>query len=157
MKTNLRLLIFLFLNGTFSYANVEHDYSGFQTNFDHTYQDLAAYTQGYDQSSPYVSLNEKQDDLDMDVILPIVVFGGLGLGALALVDSINYRTRLCNKLREVTQVARDAVANGATAANLVDAGLPGTNNIDNEVALNTLVNSNRIFINALAAITSLDC
>ena len=32
------------------------------------------------------------------VILPIVVFGGLGLGALAFVDSINYRTNLCNKV-----------------------------------------------------------
>jgi hypothetical protein len=57
-------------------------------------------------------------------------------------------------LREVTQVARDAAANGATAANLVDVG-PAA--INNEAALNTLVNSNRIFINALAAITSLDC
>ena len=57
-------------------------------------------------------------------------------------------------MREVTQVARDAAANGATAANLVDVG-PAA--INNEAALNTLVNSNRIFINALAAITSLDC
>ena len=32
------------------------------------------------------------------VILPIIVFGGLGLGALAFVDSINYRTNLCNKV-----------------------------------------------------------
>jgi hypothetical protein len=58
-------------------------------------------------------------------------------------------------LREVTQIARDAAANGAIAANLVDT--PAVNSIDNEVPLNTLVNSNRIFINALAAITSLDC
>ena len=56
-------------------------------------------------------------------------------------------------MREVTQIARDAAANGATAANLVDNGAAVTN----EGALNTLVNSNRIFINALAAITSLDC
>jgi hypothetical protein len=34
----------------------------------------------------------------LQIILPIVVFGGLGLGALAFVDSINYRTRLCNKV-----------------------------------------------------------
>jgi len=139
----------------------EHEYPGYQTNYDQTYQDLAAYNTGYDQNSltsAYSSLTEKDsgypsDELDMDVILPIVVFGGLGLGALAFVDSINYRTRLCNKLREVTQVARDAAANGATAANLVDNGIA----VANEGALNTLVNSNRIFINALAAITSLDC
>ena len=32
------------------------------------------------------------------VILPIVVFGGLGLGALAFVDSLNYRANLCRKV-----------------------------------------------------------
>merc|ERR1712086_745544 len=127
----------------------EHEYPGYQTNYDQTYQDLAAYNTGYDQNSltsAYTSVTEKQDELDMDVILPIVTFGGLGLGALAFVDSINYRTNLCNKLREVTELARDAVANGATAANLVDATAPAANAIDNEVELNTLVNSNRIFI-----------
>ena len=36
--------------------------------------------------------------LFLQVILPIVVFGGLGLGALAFVDSINYRVNLCNKV-----------------------------------------------------------
>ena len=50
---------------TLSVYFLDHDYSGYQTNYD-----LAAY-QGYDQSSlsssPYVSLNEKQDELDMDV------------------------------------------------------------------------------------------
>jgi hypothetical protein len=49
---------------------LDHDYLGYQTNYDQTYQELAAY-QGYDQSSlsssPYVSLKEKQDELDMDV------------------------------------------------------------------------------------------
>jgi hypothetical protein len=59
-------------------------------------------------------------------------------------------------LREVTQVARDAAANGNTAANLADVDAAG-GNINNEAALNTLVNSNRLFINALAAITSMDC
>jgi len=59
-------------------------------------------------------------------------------------------------LREVTEIARDAAANGATAANLQEN--PTTNTaISNEAELNTLVNSNRLFINALAAITSLDC
>jgi hypothetical protein len=59
-------------------------------------------------------------------------------------------------LREVTQVARDAAANGNTAANLADVDAAG-GNINNEAALNTLVNSNRLFINALADITSMDC
>jgi len=139
----------------------EHEYPGYQTNYDQTYQDLAAYNTGYDTNSltsAYTSVTEKQDELDMDVILPIVVFGGLGLGALAFVDSINYRTNLCNKLREVTQIARDATANGEIVANLIDgtAAAP-TTIISNEAELNTLVNSNRIFINSLAAITSLDC
>jgi len=142
----------------------EHEYPGYQTNYDQTYQDLAAYNTGYDQNSltsAYSSLTEKDsgypsDELDMDVILPIVVFGGLGLGALAFVDSINYRTNLCNKLREVTELARNAAQN--TAANLIDgtAAVP-TAIITNEAELNTIVNSNRIFINALAEITSLDC
>merc|ERR1712238_28641 len=136
----------------------EHEYPGYQTNYDQSYQDLAAYNTGYDQNSltsAYTSVTEKQDELDMDVILPIVVFGGLGLGALAFVDSINYRTNLCNKLREVTELARDAAANGATAANLVDEAV--ADSITGDAALNTIVNSNRLFINALAAITSLDC
>merc|ERR1712088_131736 len=101
----------------------EHEYPGYQTNYDQTYQDLAAYNTGYDQNSltsAYTSVTEKQDELDMDVILPIVVFGGLGLGALAFVDSINYRTNLCNKLREVTEIARATAANGAIVANLID-------------------------------------
>ena len=59
-------------------------------------------------------------------------------------------------MREVTEIARDAAANGATAANLVES-VPANNVVTGEAALNTLVNSNRIFINALAAITSLDC
>merc|ERR1712172_17145 len=130
----------------------EHEYPGYQTNYDQTYLDLAAYNTGYDQNSltsAYTSVTEKQDELDMDVILPIVVFGGLGLGALAFVDSINYRTNLCNKLREATQVARATAADGDLTA--APAGTTGLAN------LNTIVNSNRIFINALEDITSLDC
>ena len=60
-------------------------------------------------------------------------------------------------MREVTQVARDAAANGETAANLADVNIVAAGNINNEAALNTLVNSNRLFINALADITSMDC
>jgi hypothetical protein len=32
------------------------------------------------------------------VILPIVVFGGLGLGAIAWIDSLNFRRDLCDKV-----------------------------------------------------------
>merc|ERR1712088_127160 len=141
----------------------EHEYPGYQTNYDQTYQDLAAYNTGYDQNSltsAYTSVTEKQDELDMDVILPIVVFGGLGLGALAFVDSINYRTNLCNKLREVTEVARDATANGATAAALALTGTSvgtATLTVAGLANLNTVVNSNRGFINTLEDIASLDC
>ena len=59
-------------------------------------------------------------------------------------------------MREITEVARDAAANGGTAANLVET-VPANNVVQNEAALNTLVNSNRLFINALAAITDMDC
>ena len=61
-------MILLGLN-IFSHFFLDHDYSGYQTNYDHTYQDLAAY-QGYDQggvASAFNSIAEKQDDLDMDV------------------------------------------------------------------------------------------
>jgi len=139
----------------------EHEYPGYQTNYDQTYQDLAAYNTGYDQNSltsAYTSVTEKQDELDMDVILPIVTFGGLGLGLLAFVDSINYRTNLCNKLKELTAIARGTASDGDTAANLIDGtAASGTTIISNEAELNTLVNSNRVFINSLAAITDLDC
>jgi len=138
----------------------EHEYPGYQTNYDQTYQDLAAYNTGYDHNSltsAYTSVTEKQDELDMDVILPIAVFGGFGLAALAFVENLNYRNRLCEKLREVTEVARDVAANANINANLDDVAVVPANNIDNEVELNTLVNSNRIFINALAEIEDMDC
>ena len=71
MKSNPNLTSIYFLNRkTISVYFLDHDYSSYQTNYDQTYQDLAAY-QGYDKnsllSSPYASLNEKQDELDMDV------------------------------------------------------------------------------------------
>ena len=61
-------------------------------------------------------------------------------------------------MREVTEIARATAANGAIVANLLDgtAAAP-TTIISNEAELNTLVNSNRVFINSLAAITDLDC
>jgi len=138
----------------------DHEYPGYQTNYDQTYQDLAAYNTGYDTNSltsAYTSVTEKQDELDMDVILPIAVFGGFGLAALAFVENLSFRNRLCEKLREITEVGRDAAANAAINANLADVNVVAPGNINNEVELNTLVNSNRIFINALAEIEDMDC
>jgi len=93
----------------------------------------------------------------MDVILPIAVFGGLGLGALAYIDTLNRQTNLCNKLREVTNVARATAATGTTTAALVgeNGGTPLSDAI--ATAANTVINGNRDFINALALIDNLDC
>ena len=56
---------------TFPVFFPEDEYPGYQTNYDHNYQDLATYNTGYDQnslSSAYTSLTEKQgNELDMDV------------------------------------------------------------------------------------------
>merc|ERR1712127_415421 len=126
----------------------EYNVHGYQTTADtyYSYQDLSPYDSHGDSGYP-------SDELDMDVILPIVVFGGLGLGALAFVDSINYRTNLCNKLREVTELARNAAQNTAPALAEVAGGAV----ITGEAELNVIVESNRVFIKALAAISSLDC
>jgi len=61
-------------------------------------------------------------------------------------------------LKELTAIARGTASDGDTAANLIDGtAASGTTIISNEAELNTLVNSNRVFINSLAAITDLDC
>ena len=57
------------------------------------------------------------------------------------------------QLKEVTAIARGTASDGTTAANLVDAGT----NVNNEATLNTVVNSNRLFVNNLAAISDLAC
>merc|ERR1712223_723489 len=79
-----------------------------------------------DLTSAYSNtIAEKQDELDMDVILPIVVFGGLGLGAIAYIDSLNRQRDLCNKLAEVTNVARTG-NNPATVTLVAEATATGT-------------------------------
>jgi len=61
-------------------------------------------------------------------------------------------------LKELTAIARGTASDGDTAANLIDGTAANpTIIISNEAELNTLVNSNRVFINSLAAITDLDC
>jgi len=115
-----------------------------------TYQ--TSYSDSYYPSTSYES-----NDIDMDVILPIAVFGGLGLGALAYIDTLNRQNNLCNKLREVTNVARANAASGTTTAALV--GETGETALTNALATaaNTVINGNRDFINALALIDNLDC
>jgi len=116
-----------------------------------TYQ--ASYSDSYYPSTSYES-----NDIDMDVILPIVAFGGIGLGAIAYFDSINRQRNLCLKLRDITNIARTNAASGTTNVMLVQeaAGAPAlTTAIVN--AANDVINGNRLFINALAAIDNLDC
>jgi len=117
-----------------------------------TYQ--ASYSDSYYPSTSYES-----NDIDMDVILPIAVFGGLGLGALAYIDTLNRQNNLCNKLREVTNIARANAASGTTASALVAETAAPNNGITAAVATaaNTVINGNRDFINALALIDNLDC
>ena len=61
-------------------------------------------------------------------------------------------------MKEITEIARGTASDGNIVANLIDgtAAAP-TTIISNEAELNTLVNSNRVFFNSLAAITDLDC
>jgi len=138
----------------FSTVLGESEYNYYQTHHDHYNQVQADPYAGYpsDLESGFNYVAEKTDQLDMDTILPIVVFGGLGLGALAYVDSLNRMNNICNKLRSVTDAARGTVADGAitVALTTADAGAAATN-------ANTVINSNREFINTLIALDSLDC
>jgi len=133
----------------------ESEYNYYQTQHEHQHQAADPYAGYADSTSSfgYNAVSEKQD-IDMDVILPIVVFGGLGLGALAYIESLNFRNQLCNKLREVTNVARANAATGTATANLVAEGAitaPIATNVNN------IINGNRDFINAIAQIDNLDC
>jgi len=123
---------------------------------DHYSPPVETYPSTSYSDSYYPTTSYDSPDVDMDVILPIVVFGGLGLGALAYIESLNFRNRLCNKLRDVTAIARGAAADGNLVAALAETPA-ANNNLANEANLNTIVNSNRLFINALAAIDDLDC
>jgi len=138
----------------------ESDY--YQTHYDHyNEQQVDNSYEGYNKvipvlASAYNSVSEKQD-VDMDVILPIVVFGGLGLGALAYIETLNSRNQLCNKVREITNVARANAATGTATANLVAAGGGGGITAAIATNVNNIINGNRDFINAIAAIDNLDC
>merc|ERR1739844_543654 len=138
---------------------VQADKSSYPTTYDttyHTHNHIAPYPE-YDTSSSLQDqfgsfLQEKQSGVDLDTILAIGVFGGLGLGALAWIDSINHRNKLCAKLHEITKIARATASDGTTAAALSTATTgAGTG----ATVANTIMNSNRVFINNLAAISDL--
>ena len=61
------------------------------------------------------------------------------------------------QLKEVTAIARGTASDGTTAAALTDSSSSGTGNVGGETRLNTVVNSNRVFVNSLAAISDLAC
>ena len=65
------------------------------------------------------------------------------------------------QLKEVTAIARGTASDGTTAAALTDASttVSGgiTGNVGGETTLNTVVNSNRVFVNSLATISDLAC
>merc|ERR1712083_870737 len=106
-----------------------------------------------DQFGDFFGVSEKQSGFDLDTVLAIAVFGGLGLGALAWVDSINHRTKLCNKLKEVTKVARGTASAGTTTVALASS----ISTVTGYANVNTVVNSNREFINSLANVADLAC
>jgi len=140
----------------FSQVLAESEYNYYQTQHDqHQVDPYAGYSN--DLNAGYTSAVSERQDFDMDVILPIVVFGGLGLGALAYIETLNSRNQLCNKVREITNVARANAATGTATANLVAAG--GNGGITAAIAtnVNNIINGNRDFINAIAAIDNLDC
>jgi len=124
---------------------------------DHYSPPVETYPSTSYSDSYYPTTSYDSPDVDMDVILPIVVFGGLGLGALAYIDSLNRQNNLCNKVRELTNVARANAATGTATANLV--AETGGAAITAAIAtnINNIINGNRDFINAVAAIDNLDC
>merc|ERR1739848_408619 len=139
---------------------VQADKSSHPTTYDTTYysqNNIAPYPE-YDTSDTGISLteqfgnflSEKQSGFDLDTVLSIAVFGGLGLGALAWIDSINHRNKLCNKLHEITKIARTSTSAGSTAVAF-------TSSTSGYANANTVINSNREFINSLAAIGDLAC
>merc|ERR1712241_605166 len=117
-------------------VQAESEYNYYQTQHDQHHVDPYA---GYsnDLNAGYTSAVSERQDFDMDVILPIAVFGGLCLGALAYIDSLNRQNNLCNKLREVTNAMRTAAAGGANAVNIANPAGAGAN-----ANANTVINSN---------------
>ena len=66
-----------------------------------------------------------------------------------------YKQFICNffQVKEITAVARGTASDGTSTVALTDAG----SYVTGESTLNTVVNSNRVFINTLAALADLSC
>merc|ERR1711935_1009340 len=147
----------------FSQVLAESEYNYYQAHADQYNEHAVDPYAGYntDLTSGFTnSISEKDSgypEMDMDVILPIAVFGGLGLGALAYIDTLNRQNNLCNKLREVTNVARANAATGTTNVALVAEAAGGPITLPIANAANIVILGNRDFINALALIDNLDC
>ena len=58
-----------------------------------------------------------------------------------------------SQVKEITAVARGTASAGTSTVALTDAG----SYVTGESTLNTVVNSNRVFINTLAALADLSC
>merc|ERR1712200_316424 len=120
-------------------AQVQADHA--HHTHDHYSPPVETYPSTSYSDSYYPTTSYDSPDVDMDVILPIVVFGGLGLGALAYIDSLNRQNNLCNKLREVTNAMRTTTADGNNAVNMA----PGASGVTGLPNANTVINSNRLF------------
>jgi len=99
-----------------------------------------------------------ENELDINTI---VNSNRVFINSLASISTMDCSTDasvydVCTKLQEVTQVARSITSDGNLVANLVDADAGGAY-LDNELELNTIINSNRIFINNFAAIDDVNC
>ena len=57
------------------------------------------------------------------------------------------------QLKEVTAIARETASDETSTVNLVDSG----STVSGEATLNTVVNSNRVYVNNFAAIADFAC
>ena len=57
------------------------------------------------------------------------------------------------QLKEVSAIARGTTSDGTSTVSLVDSG----SKVTGETTLNTVINSNRVFVNSLATISDLEC
>jgi len=143
----------------------------YQTNYDAyygQYADNSVSGEAYDQSDSasefqqhllkYVQqYQEKQDGLsildDPSALAAVGVFAAVGIGGLAYFDLSTRYTNLCNKLKEVTKIARTTSSDGTSTVTLATTGTATTG----LTTANTVINSNRVFINSLASISDLAC
>jgi len=143
----------------------------FQTNYDTyygQYADNAVSSEAYDQSNSasqfqqhllkYVQqYQDKQDGLsimdDPSALAAVGVFAAVGIGGLAYFDLSTRYTNLCNKLKQVTAIARTTSSDGTSTVTLATTGTTTTG----LTTANTVINSNRVFVNSLASISDLAC